>query len=69
MTSSQIEPNRSVNDAQSVFELWRLDDNANDFLVDTFNDRASADAKLREMSAGGHKQTYWIKQVVPQQES
>lgn len=44
-----------------VFEVWRLDDNGNEFLVDTFDDRESAEKKVAELAAGGHKQTYWVK--------
>ena len=46
-----------------VFEVWRLDDNANEFLVDTFNDRASAEKRITELAAGGHRQMYWVKEA------
>lgn len=41
-------------------ELWRQDDNGNRFLVGTFADRADAEARLRELTRGVHKQIYWI---------
>ncbi len=44
----------------TAFELWRLDDNGNEFLVGRYPDRASAEARLKELSRGGHKQTYWV---------
>lgn len=43
-----------------AFEVWRLDDNGNAFLVASFSDRESAERKIAELAAGGHKQTYWI---------
>lgn len=42
------------------FELWRQDDNGNRFLVDTFADRAAAEARLQQLTRAIHKQTYWI---------
>lgn len=69
VTPGEIPANRPANDlssaAQATFELWRLDDNANEFLVAKFTERTSAELKLREMAAGGHKQTYWIKPPSP----
>jgi len=46
-----------------VFEVWRLDDNANEFLVDTFSDRESAEQRIAELAAGGHRQMYWVKEI------
>jgi len=44
-----------------AFEVWRLDDNGNEFLVARYDDREVAERKIAELAAGGHKQTYWIK--------
>lgn len=55
-----------MNHAQStdhVFEVWRLDDNGNEFLIDTFSDRAQAEKRIAELAAGGHNQMYWVKEV------
>ena len=58
---------QTLNDhAQSkchVFEVWRLDDNGNEFLVDVFDVRELAEMKIDELAAGGHKQMYWLKEV------
>jgi len=43
-----------------VFEVWRLDDNGNEFLVDTFDDRESAERRIAALAASGHKQMYWL---------
>lgn len=43
-----------------TFELWRLDDNGNRFLVGIFTDRAAAEQRLAELTRVPHKQTYWI---------
>jgi len=47
----------------SRFEVWRLDDNGNEFLVDAFDERVSAEKRIAELTAGGHKQMYWVKEV------
>jgi len=46
-----------------VFEVWRLDDNGNEFLVDTFDDRKSAEMRISALAASGHKQVYWLKEA------
>jgi acyl carrier protein phosphodiesterase len=51
--------------SRATYLLWRLDDNGNTFLVDTFTDKTLAEKKMGELSAGGHKQTYWITQSYP----
>jgi len=56
-------------DARS-FELWRQDDNGQRFLVDRFDSRQAAQLRQDELSAGGHRQIYWIEAVgepAPQQ--
>ncbi|WP_207062366.1 SPOR domain-containing protein [Motiliproteus sp. SC1-56] len=40
--------------------LYRQDDNGNRFLVARFERRRSAQARLQQLAAGGHKQLYWI---------
>lgn len=50
-----------------VFEAWRLDDNGNEFLVDTFDNRESAEKRIAELAASGHKQVYWLKEATVQQ--
>ncbi len=46
-----------------VYELWRQDDNGNRFAMGRWPDRASAEARLAQLSRGHHKQTYWITAV------
>ena len=45
------------------FELWRRDDNGNEFLVDRFVERAAAERRRLALQAGGHKQSYWIRDI------
>lgn len=45
-----------------LFEVWRRDDNGNEFLVDTFDDRAQAEKRAAELSGSGHRQMYWVKE-------
>lgn len=47
-----------------VFELWRLDDNGNEFLVEAFDEREAAEEKIAGLAAGGHRQTYWLKETI-----
>jgi len=46
-----------------VYEVWRLDDNGSEFLVDTFGDRKSAEMRIAALAVSGHKQVYWLKEV------
>lgn len=43
-----------------IYELWRLDDNGNRFLIDLYADRIAAEARLAELTRVLHKQDYWI---------
>ncbi len=43
-----------------VYQVWRLDDNGNEFLVETFDDRNSAEERAAGLAASGHKQVYWV---------
>lgn len=47
----------------TAFEIWRLDDNGNEFLVGRFDDRMTAEKRIAELAAGGHRQTYRLKEV------
>lgn len=47
-----------------VYQVWRRDDNGNEFLVVAFDVREAAEKRMAELAAGGHKQTYWIKEAV-----
>lgn len=50
------------------YQLWRQDDNGNEFLIDAFEIRNEAEEKLAEFEAKGHKQTYWIVEAKPKLE-
>jgi len=43
-----------------AFELWRQDDNGNEFLISTFRSRDEADKARLRLEAKGHKQHYWV---------
>ncbi len=45
------------------WELWRLDDNANEMMIDTFRSRAKAVAIQQMYEARGHRQTYWVRKT------
>lgn len=47
-----------------LYEVWRLDENGNKFLVETFGDRDLAEAKIALLGEGCHKQVYWVEEVV-----
>jgi acyl carrier protein phosphodiesterase len=59
-TSKDTDANNLQKKEHASFRLWRLDDNGNEVLVDTYTEQALAENKMRELSSGGHKQTYWI---------
>ncbi len=43
------------------YSVWRLDDNGNEFRVDSFTTLAEAEAMREAYAAKGHKQTYSIR--------
>jgi hypothetical protein len=46
--------------------VWRIDDNANTFLVRGGLGREEAERVAAEFTARGHKQTYWVEREVPE---
>lgn len=46
-----------------IFEVWRLDDNGNEFMVVAFDDRESAEKRIADLASGVHKQMYWVKEA------
>lgn len=42
------------------YQLWRQDDNGNEFLVARFDCRVDAERELARLASGGHKQRYWL---------
>ncbi len=47
-------------DPAGPWAVYRIDDNANVFLVRDGLTRAEADRLAAEFQARGHKQTYWV---------
>lgn len=45
---------------QDDWSLWRTDDNGNSFLVKGRLTQDEAEQLLREYTAKGHKQVYWL---------
>jgi hypothetical protein len=46
--------------------MWvvrRVDDNGNVFEVERFSHRCGADALATQLTARGHKQTYWVERI------
>lgn len=46
-----------------TYELWRMDDNGNRFLVGVFAERGAAEIRMADLCRSHHKQTYWISEV------
>ncbi|MDX2105115.1 MAG: hypothetical protein SFY67_01825 [Candidatus Melainabacteria bacterium] len=46
-----------------MWQVWRLDDNGNEFMICTFETQKEAQDYCDEMTARGHKQTYWCIQA------
>ena len=44
--------------------VWRIDDNANTFLVRTGMSLVEAERVTAEFTARGHKQMYWVEREV-----
>ena len=42
-------------------ELWRLDDNGNEYRMETYDNRVKAELTRLEYESKGHKQTYFLK--------
>ena len=45
------------------FELWRQDDNGNEFPIATFSSFEDAEKERLDFEARGHKQHYWVRQA------
>lgn len=50
---------------ETGWELSRIDDNGQRFLIGCYPRRQSADCMASLLGAGGHKQTYWVRLVEP----
>lgn len=57
------DPPDEPRDAPRVWVVRRVDDNGNVFEVERFSHRGGADAFAAELTARGHKQTYWVERV------
>ena len=49
--------------SRARFEVWRLDDNDNEFRIRSFETESDARNYSKEMTARGHKQTYWVRRI------
>ena len=52
---------KNVNQGESAFSVWRLDDNNNEFLVRSGLTEEEALALVREYEGKGHRQAYWVR--------
>lgn len=50
------------------WELWRLDDNNNEALIESFHSRAKAVRAQQRFEARGHRQTYWVAKATARSE-
>lgn len=48
-----------------VWQLWRLDDNGNEFQMETFRSRAKALETQARFEARGHRQSYFVRPAPP----
>lgn len=42
------------------YEVWRQDDNGNKFFITAYSTHDEAQKRAEELTARGHKQTYWV---------
>lgn len=47
---------------QTSYELWRQDDNGNEFMIEIFLSEKEAEEAKKEFEAKGHKQMYWVRE-------
>jgi len=52
-----------------LWSVWRIDDNANVFVVREHLTREEADGVVAEFTARGHKQTYWAERDAARSEA
>lgn len=45
-----------------LYQVWRQDDNGNQFVVESDLTREDAQKLAFELEARGHKQVYWVKE-------
>ena len=57
-----VDPKLSL-DALVRWELWRLDDNGNELLMESFRSHAKAVATQRRYEARGHRQSYFLRRA------
>lgn len=50
-------------DEPRVWVVRRVDDNGNVFEVERFSHRGEAETLALELTARGHKQTYWVERI------
>jgi hypothetical protein len=55
-------PDRTHDDP-CMWVVRRVDDNGNVFEVERFSHRCGADALATQLTARGHKQTYWVERI------
>ncbi|CAM2068831.1 hypothetical protein SCOR_25920 [Sulfidibacter corallicola] len=48
---------------ETIFEVWRLDDNGREYLMYRFRDEKEAESFRAEFESRGHKQIYWMKKA------
>ncbi|GIL81397.1 hypothetical protein Vretimale_1041, partial [Volvox reticuliferus] len=56
---------QEIKDTPQVYDLYRIDDNANEFLMYTFMYREQAEQMLTAFESRGHKQVYFIRSRSP----
>lgn len=52
----------NVEPGESVWVLYRIDDNGNELEMRRFPERAGAERTMREYEARGHKQAYLVRE-------
>ena len=52
-----------MNDPIERWQLKRLDDNGNEYNMQTFDSKEQAEEKMTYFQNKGHKQTYWVEKV------
>ena len=54
-----------MDESATTWTVWRIDDNANSFVVRSGLTKDEAERVAAEFASHGHKQTYWVEPDVP----
>jgi hypothetical protein len=64
LINSPVRPVSLTEPHEPQYSVWRRDDNGNIFLIKDGLDENDAFRIVRELEDTGHKQSYWVKEIL-----